>query len=114
MDDYWERSYSLLKSIEGTPEDICRILLSHNPDVNEDIERLDEYIDLVISGHTHGGQIVLPLIGAAYVPSPFGEKYLAGLVRDGDRQTYISKGLGLFLLPVRINCPPDVSLITFI
>jgi hypothetical protein len=112
VDDYWEGSYSLSNALKEVPERTCRILISHNPDVNEDIENLKENIDLIISGHTHGGQIVLPLVGALYTPSPFGQKYLAGLVRDGNRQTYVSRGLGLFFVPIRLNCPPDVSVLT--
>ncbi len=114
VDDYWEDSYNLTGALKDVPEDACRILLSHNPDVNENIESLHERIDFIISGHTHGGQVVLPFVGALYIPSPFGQKYLAGLVRDKERQTYISRGLGLFFVPMRINCPPDVSLLTLI
>jgi len=112
VDDYWEASYSLSKALRNVPKDACRILLSHNPDVNEDIENFRERVDFIISGHTHGGQVVFPFMGALYIPSPFGQKYLAGLVRDQERQTYISRGLGLFFIPLRINCPPDVSLLT--
>jgi len=111
VDDYWECSYSLTKALQGVPKDACRILLSHNPDVNEDIENMNERIDFIISGHTHGGQVVLPFVGALYIPSPFGQKYRDGLVRDGERQTYISRGLGLFFVPIRINCPPDVTML---
>ncbi|MFH1123712.1 MAG: metallophosphoesterase [Pseudomonadota bacterium] len=113
VDDYWEESYNLAQSLRGIPENSCRILLSHNPDVNEDIELSRSRIDCVISGHTHGGQIVLPLIGAPYLPSPFGQKYRAGLVSDGERRTYVSRGLGVFFVPVRLNCPPEVTLLTF-
>jgi uncharacterized protein len=112
VDDYWEASYSLSKALKGVSENACRILISHNPDVNEDIDNSKKNLDLIISGHTHGGQIVLPLLGALYIPSPFGQKYLHGLVEDGSRQTYISRGLGLFFVPIRLNCPPDVSLLT--
>jgi len=112
VDDYWEQSYSLTKALKGIPENACRILLSHNPDINEDIENSGKRIDFIISGHTHGGQIVLPFVGAPYLPSPFGQKYRAGLVRDGNRQTWVSRGLGLFFVPIRLNCPPDVSLLT--
>ena len=114
VDDYWESSYSLTKALRGIPTDACRILLSPNPDVNADIETMRERIDLVVSGHTHGGQIVLPFTGALYIPSPFGQKYRSGLVSDNERQTYVSRGLGVFFVPVRINCPPDVSLLTLI
>jgi len=112
VDDYWENSYNLSEALSGIPEDSCRVLLSHNPDVNEDIENQGKRIDFVISGHTHGGQVVLPFSGALYIPSPFGQKYRTGLVRDGERQTYISRGLGLFFVPIRINCPPDVTVLT--
>ena len=112
VDDYWEDSYSLKKATAGIPENMDLILLSHNPDVNEDVENLDRPVDLIVSGHTHGGQIVLPWIGAPYLPSPFGQKYRAGLVRDGERQTYISRGLGVFFVPVRLNCPPEITLLT--
>jgi predicted MPP superfamily phosphohydrolase len=112
VDDYWEQSYSLTDALKGAPENTCRILLSHNPDVNEDVEASGKRIDFIISGHTHGGQIVLPFMGAPYLPSPFGQKYRAGLVKDGDRKTWVSRGLGLFFVPIRLNCPPDVSLLT--
>jgi predicted MPP superfamily phosphohydrolase len=114
VDDYWEGSYSLTDALINIPEDACRILLSHNPDINEDIENLGEDIDFILSGHTHGGQVVLPFVGALYIPSPFGQRYLAGLIRDQERQTYVSRGLGLFFVPIRINSPPDVSLLTLV
>lgn len=112
VDDYWASSYDLSLATKNIPLDGCRILLSHNPDVNEDISLRGERIDLVISGHTHGGQIVFPLIGVPHMLSPFGQKYRSGLVRDGERQSYISCGLGAYLAPIRLNCPPDVSLLT--
>jgi len=112
VDDYWEDSYDLSLAMRGVPEDGCRILLSHNPDVNEDISALEERIDLVISGHTHGGQVVLPVVGFPYLLSPFGQKYRSGVVRDGQRVSYISCGLGAYLAPIRLNCPPDVSILT--
>ncbi len=112
VDDYWESSFDLERALEGLPKNFFRILLSHNPDVNERIDAIRERIDLVVAGHTHGGQVVLPFVGAPYLPSPFGQKYRAGLVRDGDRQTYVSRGLGVFFAPIRLNCPPEVTVLT--
>jgi predicted MPP superfamily phosphohydrolase len=112
VDDYWEDSYDLVRALQDSPEGPLRILLSHNPDVNEDITVIRKRIDLVVSGHTHGGQIVLPFLGAPYLPSPFGQKYRAGLVRDGNRQTYVGRGLGVFFAPIRLNCPPEVAVLT--
>ncbi|MDH5638438.1 MAG: metallophosphoesterase, partial [Nitrospinota bacterium] len=91
--------------------DSVNIMLSHNPDINDDV--LPQMrIDLILSGHTHGGQIYLPFIGCPVVPSKFGQKYIAGLVRDGERQTYITRGVGHLLAPIRINCPPEATIIT--
>jgi predicted MPP superfamily phosphohydrolase len=112
VDDYWEGSYDLKRAVRSVPADAPLILLSHNPDVNEDVEARSLEMDLIISGHTHGGQINLPIIGTPFLPSSFGAKYRQGLVRDGARRTWVSRGLGVFFVPVRLNCPPDVSLIT--
>lgn len=112
IDDYWESSCKPSKALRDAPASACKVLLSHNPDVNQDLNTLDNRVDLVISGHTHGGQVVLPLIGAPFLPSPFGQKYRSGLVRDGERQTYISRGLGVFFVPIRINCPSEITLLT--
>ena len=114
VDDYWEASCSLSRACRGLGEKSVKILLSHNPDINEEIELLGKTIDLVISGHTHGGQVVAPFIGQPVIPSKYGQKYRAGLVRDGARQTYISRGIGHLLVPLRINCPPEVSLLKLV
>lgn len=112
VDDYWEDTYDYKRTAESLNDDAFHLLLSHNPDVNDEIDIHDASIDLILSGHTHGGQIVLPLVGAPFIPSKFRQKYRAGLVRDGDRYTYTSRGLGLFFVPIRLNCPAEVTLLT--
>jgi predicted MPP superfamily phosphohydrolase len=83
------------------------ILLAHDP------RRLTEAaalrIPLVLSGHTHGGQVVLPLVGAIAA-----EKFpiAAGLVRHDDTTMFVSRGIGTIYVPVRINCPPEVAILT--
>ena len=111
VDDYWEESYSLKKAYGGLTDSSVKILLSHNPDVNENIKP-DMKIDLILAGHTHGGQVALPVIGAPFLPSSFGQKYRQGLVRDNARQTYISRGVGHLLAPVRLNCAAEATVIT--
>ncbi len=113
VDDYWEASCSLEKALAQTGEGV-RILLSHNPDINELIDGRRDRVELVLSGHTHGGQICLPLVGAPFLPSKFGSRYRHGLVRDGARQTYITAGVGHLLLPVRFLAPPEVTLLTLV
>lgn len=112
VDDYWEQSCSFATACKGISSEAIKILLSHNPDINDEISVARERIDLVLSGHTHGGQIVVPLLGQPVMPSKFGQKYRAGLVRDGDRQTYISRGVGCLLAPVRLNCLPEATVLT--
>ena len=89
--------------------DAC-IMLSHNPDSVEDIR--DPRVGLVLSGHTHGGQVVLPFVGAPVVPSSYGQKYLSGFVQGPVTRVYISRGVGTIAPPVRFRCPPEVTLIT--
>ena len=86
------------------------ILVSHNPDYAEMCG--DRRVRLILSGHTHGGQVVLPLTGAPLIPSKYGQKFRHGLVQMQDRQVFITSGVGTLPLAVRIHCPPEVTLIT--
>ena len=86
------------------------LLLTHNPDYIERIR--DARVDLVLSGHTHGGQVVLPFVGAPVVPSRYGQKYRAGLVQGPRARVFVTTGVGTIGPPVRFRCPPEVALIT--
>ena len=72
-----------------------------------------ENADLTLAGHTHGGQIRLPLIGALRVPSDFGNKYSYGLINENDKKMIVTKGVGTSILPIRFNCFPEIVLIEF-
>jgi len=97
----------LLSSAQGNA---LTILLVHNPDVNEFLE--DEPVDLALAGHTHGGQIVLPFVGPPLLPSSFGQKYASGLVRAPSSPVYVTRGIGMTRPAVRLNCRPEVTLLT--
>lgn len=113
VDDFWSRSCSLKKAYKNLDDNSVKILLSHNPDINKRIDAEKRAIDLVLSGHTHGGQMPLPFRkGAAIVPSIYGQKYREGMVTDGKRVTYVSRGVGHLIAPVRFNSPPEVTVIT--
>ena len=90
-----------------------RILLSHNPDVAEEPGLLNSghRVDLILSGHTHGGQIRLPLIGTPVTNSRYGSKYAAGLVQGPRCPVFISRGIGTTVLPIRLGVPPEIALI---
>ncbi|HXJ78660.1 MAG TPA: metallophosphoesterase [Candidatus Methylomirabilis sp.] len=97
-------------TLAGVPESVPRIVLSHDPDVFAFWPRAPR-LDLMVSGHTHGGQAHLPFFGPPYVPSQFGFRYLAGRVEEHGRQLYVSRGLGVITAPVRWRCPPELTLL---
>lgn len=83
-----------------------RVLLSHTPD-NLPWAR-SQGVDLMLSGHNHGGQIVPPVLGPIYSPSRFGTKYAAGLFQEGSTLLHVSRGIS-GRLPVRWNCRPELT-----
>ena len=86
----------------------ARILLSHSPDPFPD---LPDEIGLMVAGHTHCGQIRLPLIGAISTMSRYGERYACGVIRENGKVLVVGAGLGTSILPLRIGAPPDMWLI---
>lgn len=94
---------------DATAEEVV-VLVSHNPDYAEEMR--DRRVRLVLSGHTHGGQVALPLFGAPRVPSQYGQKYRYGLVQAPVAQVYITSGVGVLPLAVRIGCRPEIALLT--
>jgi predicted MPP superfamily phosphohydrolase len=84
------------------------LLLAHNPDHAERTRRVDDEVDLVVSGHTHGGQIRVPTVGAIERKSPI---YDEGLRRRPWTQVYTSRGIGNTFLPIRFGAPPEVALL---
>lgn len=108
--DVWEDEQLPERALQGVPADGAAILLSHNPDYNEQLA--DRRVKLMLAGHTHGGQVRLPLFGPPLLPSKFGQKYAAGLVADGWKRVYVSRGVGTVTPPVRFSCRPEVTLLT--
>ena len=80
------------------------VVLSHSPDI---APALPPRFGLVLAGHTHCGQIVLPLVGYLATASRYGERYACGMVREPGRTTIVSSGLGTSVLPVRFGAAPD-------
>jgi len=110
VDDLWEGKQDLRAALgDATPDDCC-LLLSHNPDYVETLR--DRRVGLVLSGHMHGGQIVVPGLGYHRLPSKYGTKYLQGLIRTPYTQVYVSRGLGTTGLPFRFRCRPEINLLT--
>ncbi len=109
--DLWTGRPDVARAVgdEATGGDAV-LLLSHNPDVAETLR--DPRVGLMLSGHTHGGQVVIPGYGAPRVPSRYGQKYLRGLVRGPSCPVYVTRGVGTITPPVRLFCRPEVVLLT--
>lgn len=108
LDDH--RSFdNLLKNI---PDDHCRIVLAHNPDSADTL--YSRRIDLMLSGHTHGGQVDIPFVGTPILPVR-NKNYTKGLTRSlRGGNVFISRGIGWAKFPVRFNCPPEIAVLELV
>ena len=108
LDDLWEGKPDLAGVLRGIPENQPRLVLCHNPDVAE--EQRAGRVDLMLSGHTHGGQICLPGVGSPVIPSRYGQKYASGwVVGPGGFPVYVTRGLGVGALPIRLGVRPEIT-----
>lgn len=97
---------AVLRSI---PAEEAVVLMSHEPDFADHVAR--HPVDLQLSGHSHGGQVRVPFVGPLYLPQ-LARKYVSGLYRVGELTLYTTRGVGTVEVPVRFNCPPEVTLLT--
>jgi uncharacterized protein len=111
VDDVFERTNDLPKALRGIPPAETKIAAVHEPDFAD--ETALHAIDLQLSGHSHGGQVRIPGLGAPILP-PLGSKYSIGLRQIRNLQLYTNRGIGVISPPVRLNCPPEVTLITLV
>ena len=98
--------------LSGIPEKDCRIVLAHNPD-SADV-KYTVRTDLFISGHTHGGQVIIPFMGPPILPVR-NKNYSHGIKKsDKNTTVFISKGIGWSIYPVRFNCHPEIAILELI
>jgi len=94
-------------ALAGSREDEMKLLLAHNPILLRRAARAQ--IDLVLSGHTHGGQVAIR--GERSTVKGARTRLLKGLGKLGNTQMYVNRGLGTVVLPIRYGCPPEISLL---
>jgi len=112
VDDVIEGTPKLRHALNDIPYEAPTVLLSHNPDIL--VEAGIDQVDLLLAGHTHGGQVVLPLVGAAHTQTQFLARHeVAGYLRRGKTQVYITRGVGEGI-PLRLGATPQVTLITLL
>lgn len=107
--DLWTRRPDIAGALGQVEGDDPVILLTHNPDIFPDVP---PRVSLTLAGHTHGGQVNLPLLGRPVVPSRFGQRYAMGHVVEQGRHLFVSGGIGTSIIPVRFRVPPEIVILT--
>jgi predicted MPP superfamily phosphohydrolase len=109
VSDLRTRPAAIGRALAPVPAGAPVIVLTHNPDV---FARMPARVLLTLAGHTHGGQVNLPVLGRLIVPSHFGDRYAIGHIHEDDRDLFVSPGIGTSIVPVRFRVPPEVSMLT--
>lgn len=109
MSDIEVRQRSAKEALGLVPAGAPVIALVHEPDIFAD---MDGRAALTLAGHTHGGQVVLPILGRPIVPSRFGQRYAVGHIVEQGRHLFVTSGLGTSIWPVRFGVPPEIALLT--
>lgn len=109
VDDVLDGSPDLDATLRPIPADEATVVLVHEPDYADHVAR--HPVDLQLSGHSHGGQVRLPLVRPLYLPD-LARKYVWGLYKIGGLTLYTNPGLGTVGVPVRLNCPPEITMLT--
>jgi predicted MPP superfamily phosphohydrolase len=107
--DLWTRQPDIAGALGQVNGDDPVILMTHNPDIFPDVP---PRVSLTLAGHTHGGQVNLPLVGRPVVPSQFGQRYAMGHVVEQGRHLFVSGGIGTSIIPVRFRVPPEIVILT--
>jgi predicted MPP superfamily phosphohydrolase len=109
--DLRDRRPDLPGALAGVPAGAPVVLLAHDPDV---FPYVPDRVALTLSGHTHGGQIAIPVLRRAVIPSRYGERYARGHVIEDGRHLYVTSGLGTSGLPLRLLAPPEVVVLELV
>jgi predicted MPP superfamily phosphohydrolase len=107
--DLWTRRQHIAETIAKVPSGAPMIALTHNPDI---FPSLPQAVPLLLAGHTHGGQVSLPLIGRPVTTSNLGPRYVAGHLFENGHHLFVTTGIGTSILPVRFRVPPEIVILT--
>jgi hypothetical protein len=108
LSDEWTQHDDWEAMLRNVSDEAPLIALTHNPDV---FLSMPPRVDLLLAGHTHGGQVRFPLIGAPIVPSRYGQRFARGWIEESGRSMYVTSGIGTSILPVRFGVPPEIVIL---
>lgn len=109
FEDLWHSKFSPQKVIEQRPsKDIPIIVLSHNPDV---LPEIPSNVTLTLSGHIHGGEVIIPFLGAPFIPSNYGQRFRKGYIVENNKHLYVSGGIAT-TSGFRFLNPPEIVFLT--
>ena len=108
VSDFWTGHHDLSAALAAVTDGAPVLLLTHNPDI---FPMVPSSVTLTLAGHTHGGQVKLPLLGRLIVPSRYGNRFAAGEIVEGGRHMFVATGIGTSVIPVRFRVPPTVSIL---
>ena len=103
--DFWHGQYNVAATLASVTDAAPVVAMTHNPDL---FPALTARPCLTVAGHTHGGQVAVPIFGRPVVPSRYGERYAVGHVQENGRHLYVTSGVGTSILPVRFRVPPEI------
>jgi len=114
--DSWRQFDMTVRSVVNSyPKDGQIVVLEHSPDILYILnywKHLNPDLKLMLAGHTHGGQVWLPVVGPPLVPSSVGQRYAQGHVEEEGVHMFVTSGVGTSLLPFRFMVPPEVAVVT--
>jgi len=107
--DLWTRPQRIAVTVAKVPEGQPLIGLTHNPDI---FPNVPSRVQLLLAGHTHGGQVRFPIIGPVVESSDYGDRWVQGHVFADNHHLFVTTGIGTSIMPVRFGLPPEIVLLT--
>jgi predicted MPP superfamily phosphohydrolase len=107
--DLWTRPQRISETVAKAPEGQPVIVLTHNPDI---FPNVPQRVQLVLAGHTHGGQVRFPIIGSVVQSSDYGDRWERGDVFEDNHHLFVTSGIGTSIVPVRFGLPPEIVILT--
>ena len=114
--DSWITFDGKIRNVVANNEQVGDIIvLEHSPDIFYILnyfKTLGTDFKLMLAGHTHGGQVWLPILGRPIVPTSYGQRYAYGNIREHDVNMFVTAGIGTSILPIRFLVPPEIAVLT--